>query len=719
MENKIVLFVACLSIILDTRFVAAAGDVRYFDCTGQVVCVCGGVPKMVLTASGPDIDNTLWLDEKLDKPPKSGDIVHFQGTLERPTGRIKDEMPDVDAHVVRKFKVLEHKEFTTRTTAPAYMINNGEQIPQPVSISGVASSVVQDEMNDLWNWFILRTRDGNVYVATPDYEHPIEELRKLTDAEVEITGRVLAQNRWRRFSGQHLLPLGKNGIKVLRPPPSLGEIRKLSPQDLAAMQKETSKLIHRVRTDGVLVAAGRKTCFVETPRGDLVRVIPSCASPVPECGSYVTALGFAVMRVDGMQLSDGFLMESGTTEPFEISKAVETDIAELFREIKNPGVRAPSSLRRRVRITSVAANSVESIVEGRSIRIKQGAYSVDIDVSGICGARLDQISMGSLIQVTGVCNAEFETDPSVATFPRFTGFSITPMSAEDIVVVRNPPWWNTRRLTVLVLALLGALAAISALSVMLKAMSDRRGRQLYDERVAHVRTEAKVEERTRLAVELHDAISQTLTGVALQVDSAAMANGDEGNAVGAFLRTARNMLASCRRELKDCLWDLRSRTFEEKDMTEAIIRTIGPHKGDATASVRFNVPRERLSESTTHTILSIVRELVVNAIRHGRATHVWIAGEYHDGRITFSVRDNGCGFDAASAPGPRDGHFGLQGVRERVKEAGGTVEIVSAPEKGTKVTIAIVPKSQMQTFAFMALVSFVTIAICEQYGTLL
>ena len=101
------------------------------------------------------------------------------------------------------------------------------------------------------------------------------------------------------------------------------------------------------------------------------------------------------------------------------------------------------------------------------------------------------------------------------------------------------------------------------------------------------------------------------------------------------------------------------------------------------------MPRERLSESTTHAILSIVRELVVNAIRHGRATHVWIAGEYHDGRITFSVRDNGCGFDAASAPGPLDGHFGLQGVRERVKESGGSVDIASSPGNGTRIDVEL------------------------------
>ncbi len=79
--------------------------------------------------------------------------------------------------------------------------------------------------------------------------------------------------------------------------------------------------------------------------------------------------------------------------------------------------------------------------------------------------------------------------------------------------------------------------------------------------------------------------------------------------------------------------------------------------------------------------------------RHGKATKIAIAGESHDGGITFSVRDNGCGFDTASAPGPREGHFGLQGIRERVSTANGTIETVSSPGNGTKTTIHISQKT--------------------------
>jgi signal transduction histidine kinase len=105
--------------------------------------------------------------------------------------------------------------------------------------------------------------------------------------------------------------------------------------------------------------------------------------------------------------------------------------------------------------------------------------------------------------------------------------------------------------------------------------------------------------------------------------------------------------------------------------------------------VRFNVPRERLSDDTAHALLRMIRELVQNAIRHGRANTVKIAGSLEAEQLLFSVQDNGCGFDPDDHPGIMQGHFGLQGIRERVMRFGGKIEIASAPGKGTKVTISI------------------------------
>ena len=678
---------------------AGAEESRVFNCTGRVAFVCGGEPqRLIMLQDGEpqevSLSRSFWLKDAGRYAVKSGDVIHIAGVATEPAGLVREEKPYEPALMVTNLEHLGFAPFCGGTRATARQINAGEYRGELVRLAGVVSAVMRDEMNPLWNWLVLRTRPGDVYVATPDHEHPYDELLALTDAEVEATGFVIEQSRWRRFRGQYIMPVGEDGIKAVKPTPPLEAVAPLPPGclDVETLDRliKNGGLVHRVKIDGRIIAASRRFCFLHSAEGHILKIAPLPGARAPACGSHVAAIGFVSLDSCGINLGDAVFSESSPGVPEQpLPRADAVAIERLFAETKNPSGSSQFRLRRLVTVEGTVVSPSPDMPGGSSIRMEQNGCSINVDVSALADRAVGAIPPGCEIRVTGVCDAEFGNEGAIASFPRFTGLSIFPASARDVIVVKRPPWWTPGKMYAAILSLLGALAVISMLCVALKVMSDRRGRQLYDERVAHIRTEAKVEERTRLAVELHDAISQTLTGVALQVDSASRANGDDSNAVGAFLKTARNMLASCRRELKDCLWDLRSRTFEEKDMSEAIIRTLGPHKGDANVSVRFNVPRERLSESATHTILSIVRELAVNAIRHGRATRVWIAGEHHDGQITFSVRDNGCGFDVASAPCPKDGHFGLQGVRERVNESGGTVEIASTPGAGAKVTVSI------------------------------
>ena len=101
-------------------------------------------------------------------------------------------------------------------------------------------------------------------------------------------------------------------------------------------------------------------------------------------------------------------------------------------------------------------------------------------------------------------------------------------------------------------------------------------------------------------------------------------------------------------------------------------------------------PSYPFSDTTALAILRIIRELVTNAIRHGKATSVKVAGCIEDDRLMFSVTDNGCGIEPASAPGGEQGHFGLQGVAERTERLNGELTVTSAPGRGTKALVSIV-----------------------------
>lgn len=223
-----------------------------------------------------------------------------------------------------------------------------------------------------------------------------------------------------------------------------------------------------------------------------------------------------------------------------------------------------------------------------------------------------------------------------------------------------------------------ALAAFLIWNRILRRLVERRSRALFKSQIAKVESQLRVDERTRLAADLHDTLSQNLTAISFQLSA-----GD--------LQTADRMLHSCRAELRRCLWDLKSDALDEPDFNTAIRRTVEPVLRGATLSVRFNVARSRMNDITAHTILSILRELAANAVRHGNATRLRIAGtaEARQSAIVFSLADNGCGFDPENCPGPLEGHFGLNGIRDRLGRYEGSLTLRTAPGGGTIAVVKI------------------------------
>jgi signal transduction histidine kinase len=276
------------------------------------------------------------------------------------------------------------------------------------------------------------------------------------------------------------------------------------------------------------------------------------------------------------------------------------------------------------------------------------------------------------------------------TTPLIRGFVIVPRTADDIRIVSRPSWWTPGRSLAAIALLLAVIAGITLWNLTLRRIAEKRARRLAEEEISHVKSELKVSERTRLAVELHDTLAQNITGACLKMNAAEQLFESDPKAAAEHLDVAAKTLRSCRNEIRNCLWDLRSQALEENTMSDAIRRTLEPHlDGDVDISVRFEVPRAIFTDNTAHILLSIVRELVLNALRHGRAKAVRIVGCAENGNILFSVQDDGCGFDPETAPGVRQGHFCLQGIRERIKTLNGAVGISSGKKAGTKVRITM------------------------------
>ncbi|MGN0832978.1 MAG: sensor histidine kinase [Kiritimatiellia bacterium] len=561
----------------------------------------------------------------------------------------------------------------------ARQVASGEYEHQTVRFRGVVASALRDQVDSRFNWLILRTREGKVCASTMDADYPLDELQRLKDAEIRLTAFVSRYTSWRRFLGYQLTFNKPLGITVLTPSPA-------DPFQAAPLADETEP--HRQRVRGIVRAIGDECFFLLTADGKSLPVKPEPSSPMPKVGQTVTAVGFADIDTAYYRLNEAiFRVEPPMTTTPDPVRFVGTDRIIVRHDgqwhLNSDAYGAIC----RLRGTILRAGNGDGATD-RCRTLDVGACVFRIDLANFPAGVLARLDAGCVAEITGLCHADFKSDRASVAFPQFQGLQLIPRTEADIRILRQPPWWTPARLLVVIGILLSVLALLGAWVAALRVVSARRARALAREQIASARAELKVEERTRLAVELHDSLSQTLTGVALQVD-AALGVGSFGPAAANFLGTARQMLASCRQELRCCLWDLRSRTFAEKDMTEAVRRTIAPHTGGITAVVRFNVLRESLSEPTTHAILRIVRELVVNAIRHGHATQIRIAGERHGGVISFSVTDNGDGFDPAAMPGPAQGHFGLLGIRERLNALGGTLAVESACGSGARFVITL------------------------------
>ncbi|MCR5751493.1 MAG: sensor histidine kinase [Kiritimatiellae bacterium] len=612
--------------------------------------------------------------------PERGDIVKVAGYILQ-NGFMSQRL------AVNRVERIGHVEPEPPIAATPSDVVNGRFNYRMVTLEGVVTDAFRDEIDPDWNWFSIERDGAKVLSCIYDQNLRQETLDTLIDATVSITGDVLARGgRYRKSLSPRVEVPSFDSIKVVeRPAPdpfAVNEIR--NPSDL--LPEAVPRFAHRRRISGrVLATWDGDSLFLMTKEGMRIRVRMKRGEALPSVGSAVTVTGFVRQNVFFEWFDNSLVRIDGeNTDPLEAAQPVEP--RELLFDKSGEVKIQPQFNGYPIRIRGKAANLFSAGMQYARLDVDCGDITVPVAINGF-----NPPEIGSLIDVSGICVMRFSPSDGSDAINRLNGFFIVPRDASDIRVIKAPPWWTPARFIMLIGGLLFAILAILAWNLLLQRASERKSRELLKEKATRMKAELSVDERTRLAVELHDSLAQSLTGISLQLDAMEMAGEEDREKAAMHFSAARKTLQSCREGLRYCLRDLRSRSFAETDMNEAISETVRPHIGSTRLAVRFNVPRSRLSDSSAHAVLCIVRELSVNAVRHGGAKNIYIAGECLDGEINFSVRDDGCGFNPDTRPGPAQGHFGLLGVKERINSFGGTLEIRSETGHGTKVTVSLKP----------------------------
>jgi nitrate/nitrite-specific signal transduction histidine kinase len=252
---------------------------------------------------------------------------------------------------------------------------------------------------------------------------------------------------------------------------------------------------------------------------------------------------------------------------------------------------------------------------------------------------------------------------------------------------------------------LGALAALVPLSVplpkrtriLLGAVADQAGLALRTaEFAAEGRDLAVLEERTRLAREIHDTLAQQLTGIVLQLEAAeAMQSRKQSQRTLDLIVAAREQARLALQEARRSVWNLRPMPLEAAGLTAAIAleaERFGNRTGIAVTLRNDGVPRHlALAPQSEVAVFRILQEALANAGQHSNARLVEIDVRVADGELMLTIRDDGSGFDPTGlgVAASSTGSYGLLGMRERARLIGADLDVSSHPTGGTRISVSV------------------------------
>ncbi len=274
-----------------------------------------------------------------------------------------------------------------------------------------------------------------------------------------------------------------------------------------------------------------------------------------------------------------------------------------------------------------------------------------------------RLNLGSVLRLRGICVGD----------PAFTHnlipFVLLLSSTEDLDVIAGPPWWSTGHLIALAVGLL--LLTLVAVIV-------------YN-RIEHWRLRTVLEERGRLAHEMHDTLAQCFAGIGFQLQAIRNGLPEETGTLHQQLELASNLVRHSHEEARRSIATLRSEDLDSQDILSALEGVA--HRMVDGGSVQIIIEREGDQRSIplriADTIFRIGQEAVANAVRHAQPTLLTLRLTYSDDCVRLEVLDDGAGFE----PGTGHQGFGIRGMRRRAQSISAVFSLQSRPGHGTRIEI--------------------------------
>lgn len=281
-------------------------------------------------------------------------------------------------------------------------------------------------------------------------------------------------------------------------------------------------------------------------------------------------------------------------------------------------------------------------------------------------------------------NAERDSDPTSwglrfhASVPIYAGE--TPLG---VLNVASEDWRELKTEELQLLHIIGNQIGLAMQRARLSAQHTRAAARL-----------ATIEERNRLAREIHDTLAQGLAAITLQLETAdALVDSRPQRAQEAIWR-ALSLARSNLEEARRSVMDLRAAPLQDHTLPEALAALVQAGREETRAEIEYTCsPATDFPTLATRLeagIYRIAQEALANAYKHAEAQHIYLRLALDDRELRLIIQDDGGGFDSERVTqSVKEGHFGLAGMSERIKLLGGMMCIQSAPGEGTCINVSV------------------------------
>lgn len=624
-------------------------------------------------------------DDALLARLRPGVEVELEGVLD-PRGYSPTILP-------QHLRVLGEKELPPPSQVPLAQFMSGAADCQRLQVSGVVQNIV-----DAGHWLIKIATQAGSFSISLDKESRLKP-QDWVDAQVTVSGLAVCSRNWRGEISRPLLLLSHDSdIVVEKAPikdPFLAPKRPVS--EMSTFSPE-GRALHRQRIEGTVTYQDSAGIIYIQDAAYGVRVEAITKERFLP-GDQVEAAGFIDTTQNIAGLGGALIRKLGNAKlplPLPISlEEIRQDRERIRRglSLRHPGIDGL--------LVSIQGHLLSQ--QGPSA---DGMIRLEIDTGesiSTAFVREQKLNVmpGSEVRVTGVAEVQYTVLGQEYIHPLPSRLDVLMRDRNDLLILKAPSWWNTRRLYGAVAFLALALVLGGFWIYQLRRLVRRQTRRWEQVLCAHRDSELEMkgarEERYRLAGDLHDGLQQHLTGASYRLEAAMLRLGDQTPEVEEQFSAARAALERTRTGLRECLLGLR--VFEEGPADFSALLRHAAHKMEhwPKEALEITVTGEpfALSRHVMGTLLLFMQEAVENAFKHGAASHVKVNLGYFSDRLEMHIKDDGGGFDPALAPDSSAGHFGVESMRHRLRWLGGEFQLNSRPSEGTQL-IAVLSRKKAE-----------------------